>query len=105
MIPWDGGNNDFLYKPDLMITVADYLPYHEPSYYPGEVNLRTQMVLMNKIDSAAPEHIQRVVNIRVNPGRLSSMPHHRSKWMIQDHPGKRVLVVEDGPPSLMEKRT
>ena len=75
VILWDGGNNDFpFYKPDLMITVADpHRPGHELSYYPGEVNLRiADVVLINKIDSAAPEHIQRVrENIRkVNPGAV-----------------------------------
>ena len=103
VILWDGGNNDFpFYKPDLMITVADpHRPGHELSYYPGEVNLRiADVVLINKIDSAAPEHIQRVrENIRkVNPGAV--VVDAASPIKVDDPGiirGKRVLVVEDGP--------
>ncbi|HHT72986.1 MAG TPA: GTPase [Firmicutes bacterium] len=103
VILWDGGNNDFpFYKPDLMITVADpHRPGHELSYYPGEVNLRiADVVLINKIDSAAPEHIQRVrENIRkVNPGAV--VIDAASPIKVDDPGiirGKRVLVVEDGP--------
>ena len=63
VILWDGGNNDFpFYKPDLLITVADpHRAGHELSYYPGEVNLRmADVVIINKVDSAAPENIELV---------------------------------------------
>ena len=72
VILWDGGNNDFpFYKPDLMITVTDpHRAGHELKYYPGEVTLRiADVVVINKIDSAAPEAIQIVRESieKVNP--------------------------------------
>ncbi len=72
VVVWDGGNNDFpFYKPDLMITVTDpHRAGHELRYYPGEVTLRiADVVVINKIDSAAPEAIQMVRESieKVNP--------------------------------------
>lgn len=103
VILWDGGNNDFaFYQPDLTITVADpHRPGNERSYYPGEVNLRlADVVIINKIDSAAPEGIQTVresIN-QVNPGAVvidgASPIRVEKPELIR---GKRVLVVEDGP--------
>ncbi|MDZ7774333.1 MAG: GTP-binding protein [Bacteroidales bacterium] len=100
---WDGGNNDFsFYKPDLMITVADpHRPGHELSYYPGEVTLRqADAVIINKMDSAAPENIQQVrENIeKVNPTAI--VIDGASPIKVDDPSvikGKKVLVVEDGP--------
>lgn len=63
VILWDGGNNDFpFYVPDLLVTVADPLRAgHELSYYPGEVSLRmADAIIINKIDSAGPEDIQKL---------------------------------------------
>lgn len=103
IILWDGGNNDFaFYKPDLTITVADpHRAGNELSYYPGEVNLRlADVVVINKIDSAAPEGIQTVresIN-KVNPGAIvvdGASPIKVDKPELIR--GKRVLVVEDGP--------
>ena len=103
VIIWDGGNNDFsFYKPDLMITVADpHRPGDELSYYPGEICLRTaDVVVINKIDSAAPAGILKVrENIaRVNPDAI--VVDAASPIQV-DNPkiikGKRVLVIEDGP--------
>lgn len=103
VILWDGGNNDFaFFKPDLTITVADpHRPGHEVAYYPGEVNLRlADVVVINKIDSAAPEDIQVVrENIAaINPQALvvdgASPIRVENPEVIR---GKRVLVVEDGP--------
>lgn len=103
IILWDGGNNDFaFYQPDLTITVADpHRPGNERSYYPGEVNLRlADVVVINKIDSAAPEGIQTVresIN-QVNPGAVvidgASPIRVEKPELIR---GKRVLVIEDGP--------
>ncbi len=103
VILWDGGNNDFpFYKPDLTITVADpHRPGHELSYYPGEVTLRiADVVVINKMDSAAPENIQVVrENIEaVNPEAI--VVDGASPIKVDDPSvirGKRVLVVEDGP--------
>ncbi|HNT40717.1 MAG: hypothetical protein KBB29_07095 [Bacteroidales bacterium] len=103
VILWDGGNNDFsFYKPDLTITVADpHRPGNEVSYYPGEVNLRmADVVVINKMDSAAPEGIQMVRdNIRrVNP---KAIVVDGASPIKVDNPelitGKRCLIVEDGP--------
>jgi predicted GTPase len=103
VVLWDGGNNDFsFYNPDLMITVADpHRPGHELSYYPGEVTLRqADAVIINKMDSAAPENIQQVrENIeKVNPTAI--VIDGASPIKVDDPSvikGKKVLVVEDGP--------
>jgi predicted GTPase len=103
VILWDGGNNDFpFYKPDLMITVADpHRAGHELRYYPGEVTLRiADVVVINKIDSAAPEAIQVVRESieKINPGAI--VIDGASPIKVDDSSlirGKRVLVVEDGP--------
>ena len=63
VIVWDGGNNDFpFYRPDLHVTVVDpHRPGHEMRYYPGNVTLRlADVVVINKIDSAAPEGVDTV---------------------------------------------
>jgi len=103
VILWDGGNNDFpFYKPDLTVTVVDpHRPGHELSYYPGEVTLRiADVVVINKMDSAAPENIQIVRESieKVNPGAI--VIDGASPISVADPSvikGKRVLVVEDGP--------
>lgn len=103
VILWDGGNNDFpFYETDLMITVADpHRPGHELSYYPGEVNMRlADVIIINKIDSAAPENIQTVRNNarKVNP---SAIVIDGASPIKVDNPelirGQRVLIIEDGP--------
>uniref|UniRef100_UPI00321772DE cyclic 2,3-diphosphoglycerate synthase n=1 Tax=uncultured Draconibacterium sp. TaxID=1573823 RepID=UPI00321772DE len=103
VILWDGGNNDSsFYKPDLAITVAD--PHRagaELSYYPSETNLlNTDVIIINKIDTAAPENLQLLrENIeKVNPDAIII---DGASPVKVDNPevikGKRVLVVEDGP--------
>ncbi|HJX68606.1 MAG TPA: cyclic 2,3-diphosphoglycerate synthase [Dehalococcoidia bacterium] len=103
VIVWDGGNNDFpFFRPDLMIVVADpHRAGHEVSYYPGEVNLRmADVALINKVDSAAPENVQKVREsiATVNPDatliEAASVIHIDNPSLIR---GKRVLVIEDGP--------
>ncbi|HAY71809.1 MAG TPA: GTPase, partial [Saprospirales bacterium] len=103
VILWDGGNNDFsFYHADLYLTLVDPLrPGHESLYYPGEVNvLLADGIIINKIDSAAPDDIQMVrENIeRLNP--KATVIDAASPIRV-DNPGlikgKRVLVVEDGP--------
>ena len=103
IVVWDGGNNDFpFFKPDLNMTVVDpHRAGHELNYYPGEVTLRlADVVIINKMDSAAPEGIQQVrENIRkVNPHAI--VIDAASPIRVDDPSlikGKRVLVVEDGP--------
>ncbi len=103
VILWDGGNNDFpFYQSDLTITVADpHRPGHELSYYPGEVTMRiADVIVINKMDSAAPENIQVVRESieAVNPGAI--VIDGASPIKVEDPSvikGKKVLVVEDGP--------
>jgi len=103
VILWDGGNNDFsFYAPDLMITVADPLrPGDELSYYPGEASLRmADVVVINKIDTAAPQDVQTVRDsiASVNP---KAIVIDAASPISVDRPdlikGKRCLCVEDGP--------
>jgi len=103
VILWDGGNNDFsFYRPDLTIGVLDpHRPGHELSYYPGEVVLRTSDVLIiNKMDSAPPEGIQ-VVRESIWKANPDAIVIDGASPIRVDDPavieGKRVLVVEDGP--------
>jgi predicted GTPase len=103
VLVWDGGNNDYpFYRPTVWITVADPLRAgHELSYHPGETNLRSaDAIVINKIDSATDEQIAEVQgSIRaVNPDALVILG--RSPVTPEDPsiiPGKRVLVIEDGP--------
>ncbi len=103
IIIWDGGNNDFsFYNADLYITVTDpHRAGHGMNYYPGEVNLRmSDVVIINKIDSANLENISRVRNIiaEINPEAIvidaASPISVADSSMIRN---KKVLVVEDGP--------
>jgi predicted GTPase len=103
IILWDGGNNDTpFYKSDLEIVVADpHRPGHELSYYPGEVNLRrAQIVVINKVDTAAPVDVDvvRQNTLRSNPKatilQTACKVSVASPELVR---GQRVLVVEDGP--------
>jgi predicted GTPase len=103
VILWDGGNNDMpFFKPDIHITVADPLRAgDEVGYHPGEANLRmADVVVINKVDSAAPEQLEKVRESlnRVNP---QAMRIEAASPMSVEKPelirGKRVLVIEDGP--------
>jgi predicted GTPase len=103
IVIWDGGNNDTpFFKSDLEIVVADpHRPGHEMSYYPGEVNFRrAQVIVINKIDTASFEGINRVrANIRkFNP---KAIVVDAASPIFVDNPelifDKRVLVIEDGP--------
>lgn len=103
VILWDGGNNDFpFYNPDLMITVTDpHRAGHELRYYPGEVTLRlADVVVINKMDSAAPADIQTVRESIEKVAPRAVVIDGASPIKV-DNPsvikGKRVLVVEDGP--------
>jgi predicted GTPase len=104
VVLWDGGNNDLpFYRADLEIVVADPLrPGHERTYHPGEANLRrAHVVVINKIDSAAPEGIEAVRrSIReLNPGAvvIDAASPLTVDGDVQAIRGKRVLAVEDGP--------
>lgn len=103
VILWDGGNNDLpFFRPRLFITVVDpHRPGHETRYYPGETNLRmAHVVVVNKVDTAAPADVTRVAdNVRaVNP--LAMVVLARSPVALSNPAelrGKHVVCVEDGP--------
>ena len=103
VILWDGGNNDFpFYKSDLEIVVADpHRAGHEMLYYPGETNFRrAHVIILNKLDTAAPENVEKVLaNLRlVNP--TATVIRANSPTTVENGErirGKRVLVIEDGP--------
>lgn len=103
VIVWDGGNNDFpFYASDLHITVTDpHRADHGTKYYPGEVTLRmSDVVIINKIDSARPKNIDKLRRIitQVVPGAI--IIDAASPISVADPSvirNKRVLVVEDGP--------
>ena len=103
VVLWDGGNNDFpFYSPDLMITVTDpHRAGHELTYYPGEVTLRlADVVVINKMDSSAPEDIQTVRESIEKVAPKAVVVDGASPIRVDDPSkikGKRVLVVEDGP--------
>jgi len=103
VIVWDGGNNDFpFFAPDLFVVVVDPLrPGHEVRYHPGETNLRlADVVVVNKVDSATPEQVDRVIEAvaEVNPSaRLITAASPVTLAPGSPLHGKRVLVVEDGP--------
>ena len=103
VIVWDGGNNDFpFYRPNLWITVADPLRAgHELAYHPGEVNVRkADVVVVNKVDSASPEEVRRVIDDVRSLNLHATIVEAESPVTLDPGPslaGKRVLVVEDGP--------
>ena len=103
VIVWDGGNNDLPFiRPGLEIVVLDpHRAGHELAYHPGEANLRRAHVLVvNKVDSAPPEGIARVLANAAATNPEATVVQARSEITV-DLPelirGRRVLVVEDGP--------
>jgi predicted GTPase len=103
VIVWDGGNNDMsFYKPDLTITVVDpHRPGHELSYYPGSTNVRlADVIVVNKVDSAAPENIITVLNNVASVNSHAIIIQANSRIDVENEAvirGNKVLVVEDGP--------
>jgi predicted GTPase len=100
---WDGGNNDLpFFHPDLHVVVTDPLRAgHEVTYHPGEANLlRADVVVVNKVDSAAREDVEKVLHDIETVNPLATVVIARSPVTLEPGPaleGKRVLVVEDGP--------
>ena len=103
IIVWDGGNNDFpFYTPDLHITVTDpHRPSHGLLYYPGEITLRmSDVVIINKIDSAPPEGIAEIRKTLAEIVPRAMVIEAASPISVADPAmirNKKVLVVEDGP--------
>ena len=103
VIVWDGGNNDFpFYKSDLHVTVVDpHRAGHELTYYPGNVTLRlSDVVVINKMDSAPPEGID-AVRRNIATEAPNAIVVDCASTLDVDDPSvirdKNVLVVEDGP--------
>ena len=103
IIVWDGGNNDFpFYTPDLHITVTDpHRAGHGMRYYPGEVTLRmSDVVIINKIDSAPPENIAKIRKMIAEIVPQAIVIDAASPISVADPSiirNKKVLVIEDGP--------
>ncbi|MEA3232949.1 MAG: cyclic 2,3-diphosphoglycerate synthase [Thermodesulfobacteriota bacterium] len=103
IIVWDGGNNDTpFYQPDVHIVVFDpHRAGHETSYHPGETNmLLADIALINKVDSALPENVEKVKKTIRQHNPRASIVLAESAVIAEDPDrinGKRVLVVEDGP--------
>jgi predicted GTPase len=103
VILWDGGNNDTPFvRPDLEIVLLDpHRAGHERTHFPGEVNfLRADVILLSKLDTADVRQIHAVRRAvrEGNPGAIvveSAMPVEVDE--PERLPGRRVLVVEDGP--------
>jgi predicted GTPase len=103
VIVWDGGNNDLpFFRPDMHVVVVDPLRAgHELHYHPGEANLRrADVVVVNKLDSAAPAAVARVLAdiALINPE--ATIVRANSPVTLTHGPslvGAAVLVVEDGP--------
>ena len=103
VIVWDGGNNDFSFlTPDLSIVVVDPLrPGHALRYHPGEANLRmADVVVVNKVDSAAPEQVQALLEDVETVAPSATVIRAASPVVLKEGPslaGQPVLVVDDGP--------
>ncbi|MFP3854227.1 MAG: cyclic 2,3-diphosphoglycerate synthase [Anaerolineales bacterium] len=103
IILWDGGNNEpSFYVSDLHFVIADpHRPGHELTYHPGEANLlAADVIIINKVDTAAPEDILTVRDNVANRNPEATIIEAASPIFVDDPNairGKRVLVVEDGP--------
>jgi predicted GTPase len=103
VLVWDGGNNDLPFvRADLHVVVVDPLrPGDELTYHPGEANLLlADVVVVNKVDSADPAAVDRVLAHVAEANPLATVIVARSPVTLDPGPalkGRRVLVVEDGP--------
>jgi predicted GTPase len=103
IIVWDGGNNDFpFYKPTKHIVIVDpHRVGHELRYYPGETNVRmADIIIISKVNTADPENVKLVKeNVkRINPSaKIIESNIIITSEDVEQLPGKRVLIIEDGP--------
>lgn len=103
VVVWDGGNNDTpFFAPDLHITVVDpQRADHMRTYYPGALNVRmADVIVLNKIDSAAPDQIETAREIIAADNPRAIVVDAASPLFVDDPAairGRRVIVVEDGP--------
>ncbi len=100
---WDGGNNDTpFFRPDLHLALLDpHRAGHELTYYPGETNfLMADLLVVNKVDTADPAAVERVLANCAAHNPRARVVQCRSRITV-DRPelirGRRALVVEDGP--------
>jgi predicted GTPase len=104
VIVWDGGNNDFPFvEPDLQIVLVDPLrPGHEATHHPGEAVLRmADIVVVAKANAASEADISRVTETARSLAPNAAIVRAASVVTLEDRAavaGKRVLVVDDGPP-------
>jgi predicted GTPase len=102
VLVWDGGNNDLPFlEPDLHVVVVDPLRAgHELAYHPGETNLRlADVIVVNKIDSASPEALERVLADVAAANPAATVIRAASPVRLDPGPSLMnlaVLVVEDG---------
>jgi predicted GTPase len=103
IIIWDGGNNDFpFYQPTKHIVIVDpHRVGHELRYYPGETNVRmADIIIISKVNTADPENVKQVrENVRkINPSaKIIESNIIITSENVEKLPGKRVLIIEDGP--------
>jgi len=103
IILWDGGNNDFSFvDPDLSIVVSDALRSgHGLDYYPGETNFRAaDIVVINKVGNATADDIERIIALKSELNPAAELVQADLEVTVEEPeqlPGKRVLIVEDGP--------
>jgi predicted GTPase len=100
---FDGGNNDLpMVAPNLHITVVDpHRAGHELAYYPGFVNLLlADIVVINKVDSAAEENVRQVTHAVERHNPRAAIVRARSELVV-DHPewieDQDCVVIGDGP--------
>lgn len=102
VVIWEGGNNDFpFFRPDLFVVVVDPLRAgHELRYHPGETSLRmADVVVVNKLDSAEPEQVARVLADVEALNPEATVVRAESPAEVGDPlalAGKTVLVIDDG---------
>ncbi len=103
VVLWDGGNNDYPFiRPDLLIVMLDALrPGDEVAYYPGETNLRAADVLvLNKVSNASPEALALIRRHAAELNPNAALIEADLAITVAPEgalPGRRVVVVEDGP--------
>jgi predicted GTPase len=103
VILWEGGNNDLpFFRPDLNLAVVDpHRAGDEYAYHPGETNLRmADVAIISKVNTATPDAVKgvRASVERLNPA--ASIIEADLLIAVDNEkaiPGRRVLVVEDGP--------
>jgi predicted GTPase len=103
VLVWDGDDDLPFVRPGLHVVVVDPLrPGHELAYHPGEANLRlADVVVVSRVDAADPADVERVLASVRGASPRATVVLAESPVTLEPGPpleGRRVLVVEDGPP-------